>query len=129
MVLEKELRVIWIVKPQEVNCNTLPPTRPHLLQQDHTYSNKATPTPTRPYLLIVLPYGSIGRFSSKKRKEMLEFLSFFSLFKMCVLVYIFVHVCAYLDMCGLKCGDQKSALGVSLSYYSSYLFISLFLYF
>ena len=26
----------------------------YFLQQGHTYSNKATPTPTRPHLLIVL---------------------------------------------------------------------------
>jgi hypothetical protein len=30
------------------------PTVAHLLQQGHTYSNKATSTPTRPHLLIVL---------------------------------------------------------------------------
>ena len=29
------------------------PIRPHLPQQSHTYPNKATPTPTRPHLLIV----------------------------------------------------------------------------
>jgi hypothetical protein len=29
------------------------PTVTHFLQQGHTYSNKATPTPTRPHLLIV----------------------------------------------------------------------------
>jgi hypothetical protein len=32
------------------NKATPPPTRPHLLQQDHTSSNKATPPP-RPHLL------------------------------------------------------------------------------
>jgi hypothetical protein len=29
------------------------PTGTHLLQQDHTYFNKTTPTPTRPHLLLV----------------------------------------------------------------------------
>jgi len=33
------------------NSDTLPPTRPDLLQQDHAHSNEATPTPTRPHPL------------------------------------------------------------------------------
>jgi hypothetical protein len=33
------------------NRATPTPTRPHPLQQGHTYSNRATPTPTRPHLL------------------------------------------------------------------------------
>jgi len=35
------------------NKATPTPTKPHLLQQGHTYSNKATPTPTRPHPLMV----------------------------------------------------------------------------
>jgi hypothetical protein len=30
---------------------TFPPTRPHLLQEGQTYTNKATPTPAMPHLL------------------------------------------------------------------------------
>jgi hypothetical protein len=69
-VLEKELRVLhldlqaagresdwaWLeyLSPQSPPPTAvLPPTRPHLLQQGHTYSNKATPTPTKPYFLRV----------------------------------------------------------------------------
>jgi hypothetical protein len=43
---------LWDLKAQP-HSDTLLPTRPHLLQQDHTYSNKTTPTPTRPHLLMV----------------------------------------------------------------------------
>ena len=51
MVLEKELRVLYLVPRQsgEVNSSKLggapkpTPTVIHFLQQDHTYSNKATP--------------------------------------------------------------------------------------
>jgi hypothetical protein len=71
MVQEKELRVLHLewqavgsdrdtlarlehLRPQSPPpSDTLPPTRPHLLQQGHTYSNKATPIPTRPHLLVV----------------------------------------------------------------------------
>ncbi|EDL82207.1 rCG28470 [Rattus norvegicus] len=35
------------------SSDTSSPTRPHPLQQGHTHFNKATPTPTRPHLLIV----------------------------------------------------------------------------
>jgi hypothetical protein len=39
--------------------HTLPPTRPYLLQQDHTHSNKTTPIPTRPHLLTVTLLGQV----------------------------------------------------------------------
>jgi hypothetical protein len=70
MVLEKLLRVLHLdlegsssnslgsrkrMETSKPNpSDTLPPTRPRLLQQGHTYSNKATPTPARPHLLVLL---------------------------------------------------------------------------
>jgi hypothetical protein len=69
MVLEKELRVLHLDKTAArrglpsrqlgggsqslPHSDTLPPTRPHLLQQGHTSFNKATTSPTRPHLLRV----------------------------------------------------------------------------
>ena len=64
MVLERELRVLYLhsnaarkrVSPAlgslSVGPQSPPPTVTHFLQQGHTYSNKATPTPTRSHLLI-----------------------------------------------------------------------------
>ena len=41
----------------------------HFLQQDHTYSNKTTPTPTRPHLPLV-PLPSEAIFFSNHHREL-----------------------------------------------------------
>ena len=45
---------------------TLPPTRPHLLQQGHTYFNKATPpNSANPYGLNIQTYQTMGATPSQ----------------------------------------------------------------
>ena len=74
MALE-ELRVLHLVLKKQEKTTVFQaarrrvskptPTVTHFLQQGHTCSNKATPAPTRPHLLIVpLPEHSI--FKSQK---------------------------------------------------------------
>ena len=69
-MVQEELRVLhlhlkaakWKTDFQAAMVRVLKPTPTvtHLLQQGHTYSNRATPTPTGPHLLIVpLPEPSI----------------------------------------------------------------------
>ena len=46
------LELIWASKTSKPTPkDKLLPTRPHLLQQGHPYSSKATPTPATPHLL------------------------------------------------------------------------------